>query len=110
MSNELDSNMANFAIMLCFGSHIQNADGQIVINSKQTRDYLNYMKSLYQQGLTNEIFGWNPASNNQFLISGKGSMILNAVSATRTPEDLKLPFSDEPVDLADPEGARRQRM
>jgi len=95
MSNELDSNMANFAIMLCFGSQIQNADGQIVINSKQTRDYLNFMKSLYQQGLTNEIFGWNPASNNQFLISGKGSMILNAVSATRTPEDLKLPFSDD---------------
>jgi multiple sugar transport system substrate-binding protein len=95
MSNELDSNMANFAIMLCFGSRIQDAEGNIRINSKETRDYLNFMKSLYQRGMTNEIFGWNPASNNQLLIAGKGSLILNAVSATRTPEDLGLPFADD---------------
>ena len=95
MSNELDSNMANFALMLCFGSQIQDEEGNVRINSKATRDYLNFMKSLYQQGMTNEVFGWNPASNNQFLYAGKGSMILNAVSATRTPEDLKLPFSDD---------------
>lgn len=94
MSNELDSNMANFAIMLCFGGQIQDEQGNVRINSKNTVDFLNFMKSLYQQGMSNEIFGWNPASNNQFLYAGRGSMILNAISATRTPEDLKLPFSD----------------
>jgi multiple sugar transport system substrate-binding protein len=45
--------------------------------------------------MSNEVFGWNPASNNQFLYAGKGSMILNAISATRTPEDLKLPFAED---------------
>jgi multiple sugar transport system substrate-binding protein len=95
MSNELDSNMANFAIMLCFGAQVQDADGNVTIDSKHYRDYLNFMKSLYRQGMSNEIFGWNPASNNQLLIAGRASMILNAVSATRTPEQLGLPFADD---------------
>ena len=33
-------------------------------------------------------------------------MILNAISATRTPEDQKLPFVGRPLDLADPGRAR----
>jgi multiple sugar transport system substrate-binding protein len=94
MSNELDSNMANIALMQCFGSYIQNVHQQPVINSKQTVNVLNYMKQLYTQGMTTEIFGWNPASNNTYLYSGKASMILNAISATRTPEQLGLPFAD----------------
>jgi multiple sugar transport system substrate-binding protein len=86
MANELDSNMANFAIMLCFGGQIQDANGNVKINSKQTVEFLNFMKSLYSDGMNNDIFGWTPASNNQYLYSGVGSMILNAISATRTPE------------------------
>jgi multiple sugar transport system substrate-binding protein len=95
MSNELDSNMANFAIMLCFGAQIQNVNGNVVINSKQTVNYLNFMKSLYQTGMNNDIFGWTPASNNQYLYSGVGSLILTAISATRTPEQQGLPFAND---------------
>jgi multiple sugar transport system substrate-binding protein len=95
MSNELDSNMANFAIMLCFGAQIQDENGNVKINSKQTVDYLNFMKSLYQQGMNNDIFGWVPASNNQYLYSGVGSLILNAISATRTPEQQGLAFVND---------------
>jgi multiple sugar transport system substrate-binding protein len=94
MSNELDSNMANIAFLMCFGSFIQNEENRLTIKSKQTVDALKFMASIYKQGETDEIFGWTPSSNNNFLYSGKGSMILNAVSATRTPEDLGLPFSD----------------
>jgi multiple sugar transport system substrate-binding protein len=95
MSNELDSNMANIAFMMCFGSFIQNEENQLTIKSKQTVDAVKFMTSIYKQGETDEIFGWNPASNNNFLYSGKGSMILNAISATRTPEDQHLPFVDD---------------
>jgi multiple sugar transport system substrate-binding protein len=94
MSNELDSNMANIAFLMCFGSFIQNEDNHLTIKSKQTVDALKFMASIYKTGETDEIFGWNPASNNNFLYSGKGSMILNAISATRTPEDQHLPFVD----------------
>jgi multiple sugar transport system substrate-binding protein len=94
MSNELDSNMANIAFLMCFGSFIQNEENQLTIKSKHTVEALKFMASLYKQGETDEIFGWNTASNNNFLYSGKGSMILNAISATRTPEDQGLPFTD----------------
>jgi multiple sugar transport system substrate-binding protein len=53
------------------------------------------MADIAQRGETDEIFGWVPASNNNFLYSGKGSLILNAISATRTPEDTGLPFSND---------------
>jgi multiple sugar transport system substrate-binding protein len=95
MSNELDSNMANMALMMCFGSFIQNEDAHVTINSKNTVEALKFMQSLYKTGMTNEIFGWVPSSNNQFIYSGKGSLILNAISATRTPEDLNLPFAND---------------
>jgi multiple sugar transport system substrate-binding protein len=95
MSNELDSNMANIAFMMCFGSFIQNEENRLTLKSKQTVDALKFMASIYKTGETDEIFGWVPSSNNNFLYSGKGSMILNAISATRTPEDQHLPFVDD---------------
>ena len=95
MSNELDSNMANIAFLMCFGSFIQNAENHLTIKSKHTVEALKFMADIYKRGETDEIFGWNPSSNNNFLYSGKGSMILNAISATRTPEDQKLPFVDD---------------
>lgn len=95
MSNELDSNMANIAFLMCFGGFIQDEHNRLTINSKQTIEALNFMADIYKNGETDEIFGWNPASNNQFVYSGKGSMILNAISATRTPEALQLPFADD---------------
>src|SRR3954454_19249337 len=58
MSNELDSNMSNFAILLCFGGQVQDENGNVKINSKEPIDYLNFMKSLYQAGMSNDIFGW----------------------------------------------------
>jgi multiple sugar transport system substrate-binding protein len=94
-SNELDSNMALMAFMMCFGSFIQSADGKLTIRSKNTVDAVNFMADIYKRGEDDEIFGWNPASNNQFLYAGKGSLILNAISATRTPEDQNLPFADD---------------
>jgi len=94
MSNELDSNMANIAFLMCFGSFIQNEENRLTIKSKQTVEALKFMASIYKTGETDEIFGWVASSNNNFLYSGKGSLILNAVSATRTPEDQGLPFSD----------------
>ncbi len=94
-SAELDSNMALMAFMMCFGAYVQNAKHQVTIKSKQTVAAVKFMAAIFKSGETDEIFGWTPASNNNFLYSGKGSLILNAISATRTPEDLSLPFADQ---------------
>ncbi len=94
-SQELDSNMALIAFSMCFGSFIQNAHNRPTLKSKQTVEAVKFMADIYKSGEVADIFAWNPASNNNFLYSGVGSMILNAISATRTPEDQHLPFSDD---------------
>jgi multiple sugar transport system substrate-binding protein len=94
-SAEIDSNMALMSFLMCFGSFVQNADHQVTIKTKRTVEALKFMADIYQRGMTDEIFGWDPAGNNNFLYSGKGSMIFNAISATRTPEDRNLPFAKD---------------
>ena len=94
-SQELDSNMALIAFLMCFGGFIQNEENHPTINSKNTVEAVKFMADLYKNGETSDIFGWNPASNNNYLYSGTGSMILNAISATRTPEAQNLPFAND---------------
>ena len=84
LSQEVDSNMALRAIMYSYGSTVQDEEGQVVINSKATIEAVKYVRALYKETMTPEVFTWDPASNNRFLISGRGSYILNAISAIRT--------------------------
>ncbi len=86
MSQELDSNMAMIALMQCYGGYIQNAQAQVVINSKGTREALAVMRDIYKQGMTSEVFAWTAASNNTTYIAGRLSMALNAISIARTLE------------------------
>ena len=93
-SQELDSNMALLAFMMCFGSFVQSAANRPTLNTKNTIDAVKFMVDIYKSE-DPAIFGWNPASNNNYLYAGTASMILNAISATRTPEDQHLPFADD---------------
>ncbi|MEP7224125.1 MAG: ABC transporter substrate-binding protein [Actinomycetota bacterium] len=94
-SQELDSNMALIAFLMCFGGFIQNEHNRPTLNSKHTVEAVKFMVDLYKNGEDPAIFAWNPASNNNYLYSGTASMILNAISATRTPEAQNLPFSKD---------------
>ena len=84
MSNEDDSSMAIQALLWAFGAAIQDEQERIVINSPETIAAIEYMKMLYEQAMTPEVFGWTPASNNQLLIGGQASYIVNSISAYRT--------------------------
>jgi multiple sugar transport system substrate-binding protein len=94
-SQELDSNMALIAFLMCFGGFIQDENNMPTLYTKKTVQAVQFMANLYKNGEDSAIFGWNPASNNNYLYAGTASMILNAISATRTPESLHLPFSDD---------------
>jgi multiple sugar transport system substrate-binding protein len=93
--NDLDSNMALIAFLMCFGSFIQTADNTPDLNAKKTVAAVKFMAEIYNTGEDPAIFAWNPASNNNDIYAGHASLILNAISATRTPESLKLPFSKD---------------
>jgi multiple sugar transport system substrate-binding protein len=86
MSNEIDSNMALISLMMCFGGFIQNKEARVTLNSKGTRDALTYMRNLFRAGMSNEVFAWTAASNNQAMVAGRLSLALNAISITRTAE------------------------
>jgi multiple sugar transport system substrate-binding protein len=84
MSQEIDSNMAGRALMWSYGASVQDENERVVINSPETVAAVEFMTKLFKQSMTDEVFSWNPASNNQGLIAGKLSYILNSISAWRT--------------------------
>jgi len=84
LSQELDSNMAGRALLWSFDSGIQDAEEKVILDNKNTIEAVKYMTDLYRKALTPEVFSWNPASNNQLLIAGRASYILNSVSAYRS--------------------------
>ena len=86
LSQELDTNMAMRALLWSFGGAEQDEAGNCTINSKQTIEALKFMKALYQESETSEVFTWDPSSNNRGILSGKLSFVLNAISVTRQAE------------------------
>jgi multiple sugar transport system substrate-binding protein len=107
MSNELDSNMALIALLMCFGGFIQDAHAHVTINSKGTREALSFMKSLYRKGMTDEIFAWTASSNNQGYLSGRLSLAFNAISIARTAEDQDPSLAKKTAILPVPKAERR---
>jgi len=87
MSQEIDSNMAAQAMIWAFGGAVQDEDENIIINSPETLAAVEYMKELFESCMTPEVFGWNAASNNQLLVAGQASYILNSISAYRTAQE-----------------------
>jgi multiple sugar transport system substrate-binding protein len=86
LSQELDTNMAMRALLWSFGGAEQTPDGKPALKSKQTVDAVKFMKQLYKDCETPEVFTWDPSSNNRGILAGKLSFVLNAISVTRTAE------------------------
>jgi maltose-binding protein MalE len=84
MSQEIDSNMAGRALLWSFGGALQDEKENVTLNSPETVAAVEYMKTLFEKAMTDEVFAWNPASNNQGFVAGKLSYILNSISAYRT--------------------------
>ncbi len=86
LSQELDTNMAMRGVLWSFGGAEQDPDGKVIINSPQTIEALKFMRALFKEAETNEVFTWDPSSNNRGILAGKLSFVVNAISVTRTAE------------------------
>ncbi len=84
ISQELDSNMAERTLLWSFDSSIQDEQENVVLDNKNTVEAVKFMAELYHKTMTPEVFGWTAASNNQLLLAGKASYILNSISAYRS--------------------------
>ena len=91
MSNEIDSNMLLTSLLYCYGGFIQNEENRIVIGQGSNRrgaiQALQVMKEIYTSGMSDEVFAWTAASNNQAFLAGRLSVALNAISIVRSAED-----------------------
>lgn len=86
LASEGDTNMALRAIMYSFGSSVQDAEGNVVLNSKETLEAIKFVKAMYDESMSPEVFTWDGSSNNRFMLKGKGSLTMNAVSLSRAAE------------------------
>jgi ABC-type glycerol-3-phosphate transport system substrate-binding protein len=84
MSQEIDSNMVARSLIWSFGGGEQDERENVTLNSPETVAAVEYMQKLFEGAMTDEVFGWNPSSNNQGLVGGKMSYIVNSISAYRT--------------------------
>jgi multiple sugar transport system substrate-binding protein len=86
ISTEPDSQWTLDTLLHCYGSSIQDEDANLTINTPATVEAVKVCAEIYRTGMTDEVFAWDGASNNRLLTSGRGSLILNAVSAMRAAE------------------------
>jgi multiple sugar transport system substrate-binding protein len=86
LANEIDTGMAMRTIMYSFGAHEQDEAGNLALDSKQTLEALKFVKALFQEAMTPEVFTWDASSNNRAMLAGRISVALNAISITREAE------------------------
>ncbi len=68
------------ALFNSFGVVMVDEKDNVKINSNETRQALEYLKKLMAVNPP-EVYAWDDAGNNRWLISGKGSSIMNPPSA-----------------------------
>src|SRR6201994_3678958 len=68
------------AIFQAYGAELVNAKGDLTVKTDNVRQALEYYKKLISF-LPPDVAAWDDASNNRWLVSGKGAMIMNPPSA-----------------------------
>lgn len=92
------------AILYSFGASVQDAEGRPALKSPQALEALRYVKALYGEAMTEEVLGWDAASNNRFMLAGEGSVTLDTMSIVRASESKALPVTDDLWLARAPEG------
>jgi multiple sugar transport system substrate-binding protein len=93
MANDADSNVALLSLLLCFGASLQDEAGGLAIDSERTVEAVEFMADLQARGGESAVYRWDATANNQHILSGKGSLIVNAISPIRRADDLGMPFA-----------------
>jgi ABC-type glycerol-3-phosphate transport system substrate-binding protein len=68
------------AFFLAFGAEVVDAKGNVVVKNDNVRAVLEYYKKL-MAFLPPDAPAWDDASNNKWLVSGRGALIMNPPSA-----------------------------
>jgi multiple sugar transport system substrate-binding protein len=89
-----DSNACLTPFLWAFGGSMFEGKNKIVINSKETRDALQYIAELSRY-MPKEVKGWDNAGNNLFMLSGVGAVSANPPSIYAAAHKDKMVFASE---------------
>jgi len=96
ISHAADANTTFWSIAWCYGAKVVEADGKTpAINSEKTAQVIEWYKELYKDAMEPEVLSWDDASNNRFILSGKGSWIHNPISPYNAALANKQPIADD---------------
>jgi multiple sugar transport system substrate-binding protein len=75
-----DGAFGNYPILWSFGAAEVDEKGKVIINSKQTREALKWMRAFWTEACDEGGMAWNDASNNQAFLGESVGCVLNAAS------------------------------
>ncbi len=91
-----DANTTYWSIAWSYGAKVVEADGKTPgINSDKTAQVVEWYKELFKDAMEPEVLSWDDASNNRFILSGKGSWIHNPISPYNSALANKMPIADD---------------
>jgi len=96
ISHCADANTTFWSVLWSHGGKVLEADGKTpAINSDKTAQVVEWYKELYADAMEPEVLSWDDASNNRFILSGKGSWIHNPISPYNAAIAKKMPIADD---------------
>ena len=75
-----DSNLTLYALLWSYGASTADPTGRVSINSRATRQAMDYMKDLYESCMPSDVLQWSDASNNEAFLSGQYLWVHNATT------------------------------
>ena len=104
LSSEDDTAIALRALLLTFGGAEQTAEGAPALGSKQTVEAVKYVTALYREAMSPAVLAWDPSSNNRAMLAGQSSLVMNAISISRSAEKDRLPIGSKIAIAPPPRG------
>jgi len=101
LSPSIDAQTTGFALMFAFGSSLQDEASVLTLDSPATVEAVRYATSLYRTGMADDVVLWDNSADNRYLATGKGSLIIDPVSAIRATEKQDLDLAGK-IALAPP--------
>ena len=86
MGDDAEANVILLGLMHGYGAAVQDEEGRVAINSPATVAAVKLGASLYKSAMSPEVLNWDITSNNRYLVSGRGSLIVNSIAAIRALE------------------------
>ena len=93
ISPDFDSNLALLSLLHSYGAHVQDEVGNVTLERPATVDAVKFAVDIFKTAMTADVLAWDASSNNRFLVSGRGSFIVNPISGLRAVEKQDAPLA-----------------